>query len=142
MGRRERSALLASEVILQDRFAVVLGNNQVDARPPKICVKRQIRVGNRIRSRVRRANDVGLPRGMCTQAIARNKTDEDLHLARNRGAVQVDTVMSIRALNQDLLDDIQREAAGDSAGGGVRDRLSRDGSRTAPHVCDSVPMDR
>ena len=42
IGRRKRSALLASEVILQDRFVVVLGNNQVDAGSPKISVKRQI----------------------------------------------------------------------------------------------------
>ena len=42
IGRRKRSALLASEVILQDQFVVVLGNNQVDAGSPKISVKRQI----------------------------------------------------------------------------------------------------
>jgi hypothetical protein len=37
--RRKRSALLASEVILQDRFAVVLGNNQVVADRLKSALK-------------------------------------------------------------------------------------------------------
>ncbi len=70
IGRRKRGALLASEVILQDQFVVVLGNNQVDAGSPKISIQKQIRVGddNRIRRSVRRRNDV-MPMGMRTQAI-------------------------------------------------------------------------
>ena len=48
---------------------VVLENNQVDARSPKISVTSQICVGNLIRSRVWRANDVGVPMGMRTQGI-------------------------------------------------------------------------
>ena len=69
IGRRKRCALLASQVILRDRFVVVLGNNQVDAGSPKISVKRQIWVGDVSDRGCGEANDVGVPMGMRTQAI-------------------------------------------------------------------------
>src|SRR6266404_2644030 len=46
IGRRQRGALLALEVILQHQFAVVPGQDQVDAGSLEISVEQQFRVGN------------------------------------------------------------------------------------------------
>ena len=55
IGRRQRGALLALEVILQDQFLVVLGKDQVDAGPLEIAVEQQMRVRNDDRVRQARA---------------------------------------------------------------------------------------
>ena len=39
VGRGQRGALLALEVVVQDQFAVVVGQDQVDAGPLEICVE-------------------------------------------------------------------------------------------------------
>ena len=44
IGRRQRGALLALEVILQDQFAIVPGKDQVDAGPLEVAVEQQLRV--------------------------------------------------------------------------------------------------
>jgi len=46
IGRRQRGALLALEVVLQHQFAVVPGQDQVDAGSLEISVEQQFRVGN------------------------------------------------------------------------------------------------
>ena len=55
VGRRQRSALLALEVIRHDQFVVVLGKDQVKAGSLEISVEQQLRIGddNRIRRSVR-----------------------------------------------------------------------------------------
>ena len=74
IGRRQRGALLALEIIAQDELLVVLGKNQVDAGSLEISVKEQlcVRDDNRVRRSVRRRNglDVDVPVGMRTQAIS------------------------------------------------------------------------
>ncbi len=54
VGRRQRGALLALEVILQDQFVVVLGQDQVDAGSLEIPVEQQMRIrdDNGVRRRV------------------------------------------------------------------------------------------
>ena len=44
IGRRQRGALLALEVIVQDQFVVVLGKDQVDAGPLEVAAEKQMRV--------------------------------------------------------------------------------------------------
>ena len=46
VGRGQRRALLALEVIVQDQLAVVLGKDEVDARSLEIAVEQQMRVGD------------------------------------------------------------------------------------------------
>src|SRR5207248_11430961 len=46
IGRCQRRALLALEVIVEDQLALVLGQDQVDARPLEVRVEKQLRVGN------------------------------------------------------------------------------------------------
>ena len=55
IGRGQRRALLALEVIMQDQFLVVLGKNEIDAGPLELSAEKQMRVGNddRIRRSVR-----------------------------------------------------------------------------------------
>ena len=55
VGRRQRGALLALEVILHDQFVVVPGQDQVDAGPLEVAVEQQIRVrdDDGVRRRVR-----------------------------------------------------------------------------------------
>ena len=55
IGRRQRDALFALEVILHDPFVVVPGEDQVDAGPPEVAVEQQIRVrdDDGVRRRVR-----------------------------------------------------------------------------------------
>jgi hypothetical protein len=54
IGRRQRRAIFALEVILQNQFVVVLGKDEVDARPLEVSLKKQIGV----------RNDDGVRRGM------------------------------------------------------------------------------
>ena len=76
IGRRQRGALLALEVIVQDQFVVVLGKDQVDAGPLEVAVEQQMRVGNddRIRRRMRRVRgnrlDVAMPMRMQARAVS------------------------------------------------------------------------
>ena len=68
VGRGQRGALLALEIIVQDEFAVVLGKDQVDAGSLEIPVEQKLRVGNddRVRGRVRgQMIDVDDTRGEC-----------------------------------------------------------------------------
>src|SRR5947209_19707596 len=55
VGRRQRSALLALEVIRQEQFVVILGKDQVNAGSLEIAVEQQMRSGDddRIRGGVR-----------------------------------------------------------------------------------------
>ena len=53
VGRGQRRALLALEVIMQDQFLIVLGKDQIDAGPLEISVEKQMRV--RDDDRVRRS---------------------------------------------------------------------------------------
>jgi len=46
IGRGQRRALLAPEVIVKHQFGVVLGQDQVDAGPFEVRVEKQMRVGN------------------------------------------------------------------------------------------------
>ena len=66
IGRRQRRALLALEVILQDQFVVVPGKDQVDAGPLEVAVEQQLRVrdDDRVRRRVRGVRGNGLDVGM------------------------------------------------------------------------------
>ena len=79
IGRRQRRALLALEVIVQDQFVVVAGKDEVDAGPLEIAVEEQLRVRNDdgVRRRMRRMLgnrlDVGMPLGMQTRAVSRER---------------------------------------------------------------------
>ena len=55
IGGCQRRALLALEVIVKDQFAVVVGQDQVDARPLEVRIEKQVRVGNddRVRGNLR-----------------------------------------------------------------------------------------
>ena len=46
VGRGQRGALLALEVIVQDQFVVVVGEDQIDAGPLEVSVEQQMRVGD------------------------------------------------------------------------------------------------
>ncbi len=77
IGRRQRRALLALEVIMQDQFVVVPGKDQVDAGPLEISVEKQLRVrdDDGVRRRVRSVPgnrlDMGMALGMQTRAVSR-----------------------------------------------------------------------
>ena len=74
IGRRQRGALLALEVILQDQFAVVPGQDQVDAGSLEISVEQQLRVGD----------DNGASGGpMC-----RHRIDVDVRMVRRTRAIK------------------------------------------------------
>ena len=79
IGRRQRRALLALEVIVQDQFVVVVGKDEIDAFTLEIAVEQQLRVRNddRVGRRMRRVLghrlDVGLPLGMQTGAVGRER---------------------------------------------------------------------
>jgi len=62
VGRRQRGALLALEVIRQDQFVAVLGKDQVNAGSLEISVEQQMRVrdNNRVRRSVRGVRGNGL----------------------------------------------------------------------------------
>ena len=47
VGRRQRCAVLALEVIVHDQFVVVLGKDQVDAGPLEVSVEQQLGIRNR-----------------------------------------------------------------------------------------------
>ena len=68
IGRRQRDALFALEVILHDPFVVVPGEDQVDAGPLEVAVEQQIRVrdDDGVRRRVR-GMVMGI--GMGTRAV-------------------------------------------------------------------------
>ena len=61
IGRRQRRPLLALEIVMQDEFAVLGGQDEIDARPLEIAVEEQmgIRNNNGVRGRMRR-NAAGL----------------------------------------------------------------------------------
>ncbi len=46
VGRGQRRALLGLEIIVQDEFVIVLGQDQIDAGPLEVCVEKQMRVRN------------------------------------------------------------------------------------------------
>jgi len=56
VGRGQRGALLALEIIVEHDFAVIAGQDQVDAGPLEVRVEQEMRVGNddRIRWRMGR----------------------------------------------------------------------------------------
>ena len=51
IGGRQCGPLLALEVIVQDQLLVVLGKDEVDARPLEVAVEEQLCVGNDDRAR-------------------------------------------------------------------------------------------
>ena len=64
IGRGQRGALLALEVVVQDEFVVVAGQDQVDAGPLEVAGEQQMGVGNDdgVRRRMRRnAIDMDMP---------------------------------------------------------------------------------
>ena len=72
IGRRQRGALLALEVIVQDQFVVVLGKDQVDAGPLEVAVEQQMRVrdDDGVRRRVRGYRiDMVMGIGMSTRTV-------------------------------------------------------------------------
>jgi hypothetical protein len=74
IGRGQRRALLALEVIVQDQLLVVVGQDQVDARPLEVSAEQQLGVGddNRIRGSMRgRAIDMRMHHGMRIRPINR-----------------------------------------------------------------------
>ena len=46
IGRRQRRALFAREVILQNQFVIVFGNNEIGAGALEISVEQQVRIRN------------------------------------------------------------------------------------------------
>jgi hypothetical protein len=76
IGRRQRGALLALEVIVQHQFMVVPGKHQVDAGPLEVSVEQQLRVGNNdgVRGNMRRVRadrlDMGVPVRVQTRAVS------------------------------------------------------------------------
>ena len=68
IGRRQRSALLALEVIVQDQFVVVFGKDQVKAGSLEISVEKQLRV----------RNDNGIRRSV--RGARRNRLDMDVRI--------------------------------------------------------------
>ena len=64
IGRGQRRALLALEIVVQHQLAVVLGEDEVDARALEVAGEQQMRVGNddRVRRRMcRNAVDMDVP---------------------------------------------------------------------------------
>ena len=55
IGRGQRGALLALEVVMQHEFVVVLGQDQIDAGPLEVAVEQQMRIrdDNGVRRRMR-----------------------------------------------------------------------------------------
>ena len=67
IGRGQRGAFLALEVIMENEFVVVLGEDQVDARPLEVAVEQQvgIRNDNGVGWRMRRnAADLEVSKGL------------------------------------------------------------------------------
>ncbi len=79
IGRRQRRALLALEVVVQNQFVVVMGKDEVDAFTLEVAVEQQLRIGNndgvggRMRRMLGHRLDVGLPLGMQTGAVGRER---------------------------------------------------------------------
>jgi hypothetical protein len=74
IGRRQRDALLALEIIMQDQFVVVVGQDQVDAGSLELSAEQQlgVRDDNGIRRSVRRrAIDMCMHSGVRNRAINR-----------------------------------------------------------------------
>jgi hypothetical protein len=75
VGRGQRHALLALEVIMQDQFLGVLGKDQIDAGTLEFSVEKQVRIrnDNRVRRNVRGVNrlDVDGPIRMQPRALSR-----------------------------------------------------------------------
>ena len=69
IGRRQRRALLALEVIMQDQLVVVPGKDQVDAGPLEVAIEKQLRVrdDDGVRRRVRGVPGNGLDVGMALE---------------------------------------------------------------------------
>ena len=72
IGRRQRGPLLALEVIMQDQFLAIFGQDEVNAGSLEVAVEEQLRIGNddRTRRHMRRVLrdgldvGVGMPVGM------------------------------------------------------------------------------
>ena len=77
IGRCQRGALFALEVIMQHQFVVVPGKDQVDAGALEVAVEQQLRVRDNyracrnMRGVVGKSLDVALPIGMQARAIDR-----------------------------------------------------------------------
>ena len=75
VGRGQRRALLALEVIMKDLFLIVPGKDQIDAGPLEISVEKQLRVrdDNRARRNMRGVNrlDVDVAIGMQPRSVGR-----------------------------------------------------------------------
>ena len=67
IGRGQRGALLALEVLMQDELAVAVGEDQVDARPLEVAVEEQMGI----------RNNYGVGRRMCRNLV-------DMELAGRR----------------------------------------------------------
>ncbi|XIA66134.1 hypothetical protein ACFIOY_08680 [Bradyrhizobium sp. TZ2] len=72
IGRSQRRPLLALEVILQDEFAVIAGENEVDARPLEIAGEEQMGI----------RNNNGVGRRMCRNFV-------DTHVPNRLGTLAV-----------------------------------------------------
>ena len=88
IGRGQRRALLALEVVVQDQFAVVAGQDEVDARALEVAVEEQIGVrnDNGVRRRMRR-NAVDVDRTMGVRTM-----DARQHVSKFAGQTQNGTV--------------------------------------------------
>ena len=88
IGRSQRGALLAPEVIMQHQFAVAVGEDQIEARPLEVAVEQQvgIRNDNGVGRRMRRnAVDVDRTMEMRTMAVRQ-------HIGKFAGQTQNGTV--------------------------------------------------
>jgi hypothetical protein len=74
VGRGQRRALLALEVIMQDQFLMVPGKDQIDAGPLEISIKKQLRVRDDdcIRGNMRSVNrlDVDVAIGIQPRSVS------------------------------------------------------------------------
>jgi hypothetical protein len=75
VGRGQRLVLLALEVVVQDEFIVVVGQDEVAARTLEIGAEQKMRVGNddRIRRRMRMAGVQMDEMGMIPRAVRGNR---------------------------------------------------------------------
>src|SRR5216683_6970267 len=77
IGRRQRGALLAPEIIRQDQFVVLVGQDKVDTGSLEISVEQELRVGDddgargSVQGMRRHGIDVKMPMRMRTRAIKR-----------------------------------------------------------------------
>jgi hypothetical protein len=74
IGRSQRRPLLAFEVIMQDDFMAVAGNDEVDARALEVAGEEQMRIRNNNgvgRRMARNGSNMDMRTGVSTQAVRR-----------------------------------------------------------------------